>query len=425
LDERVDDPMKPTQRMLWTCSIGQVLECCDFTLYAIFISTLTPLFFPSDDPWSSLMSGWLLFALGHTARPLGGAIFGWAGDRWGRKVSLTASLVLMSVSTFLMSILPVYNTVGLWAPCLLVFCRILQGLSVGGEFNGSMVYVLEQTMKIPPSLRASIIFSTGYAGAVLASLMGMIFYGLGMSGWRWAFLTGSLIGTLALYMRLSLPETPIFQNTQENKDDFQSLKWVDIQQPQFWTIVLIVGYTASLANYALWWGNTNTLKNTSSVWFYVMVIQIGSIVFGLFSGYIASKVGVLTLFRNILKLSVLMLPLAFFLLSTNNFLLNFLGLMLLAAMWGAMAPYGSLYIHFFFPFHRCRLSGLSHGLGTAFIGGVAPLIFTYTHTLWANPCSAGSYIAFILIVLNILFFLSVFKQKVVPSSSYSIPEASL
>ena len=192
--------------------IGNVLEWYDFAVYGYMVAIISGLFFPSSDPTVSIIAAFSAFAAGYFARPLGGAIFGWIGDRYGRKVVLTASVTMMGVATVSMGFLPTYSQVGIIAPILLVLLRIFQGISVGGEYTGSITFVMEHA----PKDRRGWLTSWVGVGAVLGFLIGS---GVGalltanfsetqMSewGWRIPFIAGGLIAILGFFIRRHLTE---------------------------------------------------------------------------------------------------------------------------------------------------------------------------------------------------------------------------
>jgi len=120
------------QRAILAGIAGNVMEWCDFTVYGYFAAVIGRQFFPAEDPVSSLLAAFGVFAAGFLMRPFGSLVFGHIGDKMGRKVALTASVILMAVPTFLIGLLPIYHQIGVTAAALLVLLRLVQGLSVGG-----------------------------------------------------------------------------------------------------------------------------------------------------------------------------------------------------------------------------------------------------------------------------------------------------
>ncbi|HYC33348.1 MAG TPA: MFS transporter, partial [Gemmatimonadales bacterium] len=122
---------------------GNVLEWYDFALFGFFAAQIGHHFFPADDPTASLLAAFGTFAAGFLMRPLGGVLFGWVGDRYGRKQALLWSVMAMALPSFLIGLLPGTETIGIAAPILLLLCRLMQGIAVGGEYGTSSVFLVE------------------------------------------------------------------------------------------------------------------------------------------------------------------------------------------------------------------------------------------------------------------------------------------
>ena len=131
------------RRVIAAGVIGNTLEWYDFAIYGYFAAQIGRHFFPHEDAVAQLLSAFGVFAVGYLVRPIGGVIVGHIGDTLGRRAALTFSVAAMAIPTFLMGLLPGYQTIGLLAPIGLTLLRIVQGLSVGGEYTSSMVFVVE------------------------------------------------------------------------------------------------------------------------------------------------------------------------------------------------------------------------------------------------------------------------------------------
>lgn len=195
-------------------AVGNALEWYDFAVYGLFAPIIGKLFFPSDDQFASLLSAFGVFAVGYAARPVGGLILGYIGDKFGRKPALILSVILMGLATTSIGVLPDHAQLGTSAAFLLVALRIFQGISVGGEFAGSIVFLAESA---PPERRGYFASwpETGaifgfLLGSGVAALVGNIVgeQALHDWGWRIPFLLGGVIAILALLARRNLPESP-------------------------------------------------------------------------------------------------------------------------------------------------------------------------------------------------------------------------
>ena len=206
---------KSLARLAAIGAIGNVLEWYDFAIYGFFASILAVNYFPSDNPTVSLIASFGAFAAGFLMRPVGGALFGHIGDTIGRNRALFLSILLMAVPTGLLALLPTYEVWGVWAAILVVVLRMAQGLAVGGEYTGSIVYLAEHA---PPRRRA---FMTAFPmagatlGILLASGVGAFLSSLltpeqlSSWGWRAAFGVGILVSAIGFLIRRGLPETEI------------------------------------------------------------------------------------------------------------------------------------------------------------------------------------------------------------------------
>lgn len=217
-------------KTLTLAALGGALEFYDFIIFVFFAAVVGELFFPADIPeWLRQVQTFGIFAAGYLARPLGGIIMAHFGDLVGRKKMFTLSILLMAVPTLAMGLLPVYATVGLAAPLLLLLMRILQGAAIGGEVPGAWVFVAEHV----PARRVGIACGTLTAGLTVGILLGSVVAALLNTsltpqaihdgGWRIPFLLGGAFGLLAMYLRRWLQETPIFLELQQRKALAQEL----------------------------------------------------------------------------------------------------------------------------------------------------------------------------------------------------------
>ena len=202
-------------------AIGNALEWYDFALYGYFAPVFAAMFFPSERASVSLLSAFGVFAVGFLARPLGALLFGYIGDTVGRREALTWSVILMAVPTAIVGLLPTYAAIGMAAPLALTLCRFLQGLSVGGEFTGSVTFLVEHAA---PSQRGYIGSWAGFSaqvGALLGSGAGALVTSnlttedLHQWGWRIPFVLGSLIAFVGWYLRTRIPESPAFEQLRQ------------------------------------------------------------------------------------------------------------------------------------------------------------------------------------------------------------------
>jgi len=199
--------------------IGNMLEWYDFAIYGYFAGQIGRTFFPSKDPVTQVLAAFSIFAVGFLMRPLGGAVVGYIGDRFGRQAALTFSVTAMAVPTFLVGILPGYQTLGLAAPIILTLLRMLQGVSVGGECPTSYVFLFEQSAPGRRGLGGSIATVGNCSGILLGSVTGsLIASALSTAeienwGWRIPFILGLLVGVIGYFLRRHMHVAPHAKST--------------------------------------------------------------------------------------------------------------------------------------------------------------------------------------------------------------------
>lgn len=203
----------PKLKPLAAAAVGNIVEWFDLTIYATFAVYFSPLFFPSSNPTAALLSTFAIFAVGFFVRPLGGWILGGYADRRGRKRALTLTIVLMAVPTFVIGLSPTYETIGVFAPVILILARMTQGFAAGGESGGAMAYLHEIAPAHRRGLFTSLWYTTVVVGIILATMIGFVLAKtmstatLGDWGWRIPFLIGGAAGLVGLWVRSSMEET--------------------------------------------------------------------------------------------------------------------------------------------------------------------------------------------------------------------------
>jgi metabolite-proton symporter len=218
-------PINSPAQVLFASLIGTTIEFFDFYIFATAAVLVFPkLFFPSTDPASATLASLATFAIAFFARPIGSALFGHFGDRIGRKATLVAALLTMGLSTVAIGALPTYMSIGVAAPVLLAFFRFGQGLGLGGEWGGAVLLAIENA---PPGKRAwygmfpqlgapiGFLFSGGIFLVLSRFLTDQQFFDF---GWRIPFLASAALVLVGLYVRLTITETPVFQDALNRKE---------------------------------------------------------------------------------------------------------------------------------------------------------------------------------------------------------------
>jgi MHS family shikimate/dehydroshikimate transporter-like MFS transporter len=201
--------------------IGALVEWYDFFLYGTAAALIfNKLFFPNFDPLVGTLVAFATFGAGFIARPIGGLIFGHYGDKIGRKAILIITLLMMGGSTFLIGLLPTYDSIGIWAPILLVTLRIFQGIGIGGEYGGAALLTIEHSPRNKRGFWGGVVQSATSGGLLLASgvfsLTTMLSPEAFQSwGWRIPFLVSILLLGVGTFIRLKITETPAFQEVKD------------------------------------------------------------------------------------------------------------------------------------------------------------------------------------------------------------------
>lgn len=225
---------KKAKKTVVATGIGNAMEWFDFGVYAYTTAYIGANFFsPVENADIRQMLTFAALAIAFLLRPIGGVVFGIIGDKYGRKVVLTSTIILMAFSTLTIGLLPSYDQIGLWAPILLLLARVLQGFSTGGEYAGAMTYVAESSPdKRRNSLGSGLEIGT-LSGYIAASIMIAVltFFltdeQMASFGWRIPFLLGLFLGLFGLYLRRKLEESPVFENdvaTQPERDNINFLQ---------------------------------------------------------------------------------------------------------------------------------------------------------------------------------------------------------
>lgn len=248
--------LSTVRRATLGATVGSIVEWFDVAVYGYLAVVIGEVFFSTNDPTVALLSSFAVFGSAFLVRPLGGIFFGYFGDRLGRKKTLAAVIMLVSAATFCIGLLPTFSMVGALAPILLVFLRLVQGFSAGGEMGGASAFVAEFA---PPSRRGFYV-SLVEMGCILGFLLGsvtVLVLNVSLSeeavmqwGWRIPFLLAAPLGLVGFYIRSRLTETPEFEALQRTgKVEKNPLREVLVNH---WREVLTVAGFALFQNVALY-----------------------------------------------------------------------------------------------------------------------------------------------------------------------------
>lgn len=416
-------------KVLVAGSIGNVLEWYDFALYGYFAPILAPLFFPSEDPLASLLSTFGVFAVGFFARPVGAVLFGHLGDTRGRKTALVWSVMLMAVPTFLLGLLPSHAEIGLAAPIVLTVLRILQGLSVGGEFAGSMAFLVEHA----PAGRRGYAGSWSEFSAQVGILLGSGTVALLTAtldeeqlhtwGWRVPFLLGILVAVVAVYLRTGIEETPEFDRLkdrgavarfplgdvlrQRRRELLQAVGIILLYAASFYLIfVYLITYLSRSLRHPF--GQAMIGTTIGLAVFTLLVPMMGA-----WSDRVGRRLPMLAGAGGLVWLGV---PL-FFLLGQGDWLRLLLAQLTFAVLIAAYAgPMCATVVELFPPEGRYTGVSVAYNIALALFGGTAPLVATFLIDRTQSVMAPSWYLTTCAVV-SFFFLFSLRREPIGPESS--------
>ena len=392
--------------------IGSVIEWYDFFIFGTAAALIFgQLFFPGSDPLLGTLYSFGIYAVGFIARPIGGAFCGHYGDRIGRKSMLVMTLVVMGVATALVGLLPTYESIGIWAPILLIVLRFLQGFAVGGEWGGATLMAVEYA---PPGRRGFYGSWPGMgipAGLVVATAVFTVFSSLPQEqflswGWRVPFLVSIVLVAVGLFVRLKILETPAFRQMQESGGESR-LPVLEVFRDHWRSLLLTMGAFFLLnggfyvtITFMLAYGTQNIGVDSGTMLTGVLIagtIQIFAI--GAFAA-LSDRVGRRPVYLGgAIFLLLFSFPL-FWMVNTANAVLIWLAMSIAIVALGAMyGPSGAFFSELFST--RVRYSGASLGyqLASALAGGFAPVIAVALLSAYGYPAVALYMIVMALITI--------------------------
>ena len=394
------------RRAVIASTIGTAIEWYDFFLYSTMTGLVfAKLFFPRSEPLVGTLEAFAVYAVGFAARPVGAAIFGHYGDRIGRKSTLIATLMLMGIATFLVSLVPTYESIGIWGAVILTFLRFVQGIGVGGEWGGSVLMSMEWArgdkhrgfiaswpqFGVPCGL-----FLANLAVLAFSQMSGEQFLAW---GWRVPFFLSLILVAVGLYIRLGILETPIFRKlVVEQKIERMPMLAVIKQQPKEIILSALVRlaeqapfyiFTAFVFSYGI-----GTLKiSRDFLLFAVLTASIVSFVSIPLFGHISDRIGRKKMYM-LGAVTVGVFGFIYFgMLNTGSLVLIFLAIVLSLVPHDMMyGPQAALIAESFTG--RLRYSGASLGyqLASVIAGGPAPLIATWLFAQYGSAYAVAVYI---------------------------------
>jgi MHS family proline/betaine transporter-like MFS transporter len=364
-------------------AIGNLLEWYDFAIYGYFAPLIGRTFFPHEDSLAQLLSAYGIFAIGFVVRPLGGIVVGHIGDRFGRGAALTVSVSAMAVPTFLIGLLPGYQTLGILAPVLLTVLRMVQGLSVGGESSTSIIFMVERARDGQRGAMGAVACVGASGGMMLGSATGALLASVLPSealeswGWRIPFLLGLAVGIAGYYLRRGLAEAR--RKVSGRPPLIEAVRDHSLLMARLFALSVLnaVGFFVMFVYIVTWLQRADGVSparalgiNTISMLLYMLVM--------FFMAWLSDRVGRKPLMLGAAAICFVgALPL-FWLMHHPDPVLIFLGqfgfIVALGMSWGVQP---SIMVEATPPGARCTVIALSFNITMGLVGGVTPLIATW------------------------------------------------
>jgi MHS family proline/betaine transporter-like MFS transporter len=380
--------MRKSHKIIISGVIGNILENYYYILYANFAVIISKLFFPKTDLYTSMLATFGIFAAGFFMRPIGAIIFGHIGDKYGRRIALSASIMLMSIPTALIGVLPDYSQIGILAPIALLIIRLLQGVSIGGETSGFMTYLMES---MPDSKRKALLGSIAISSTALGLFFGFLssficnfYFSENENAWRIPFLISLPIGIIGIYIRTKLDESPEFKTLQDKgllaKSPFKELfknhtkrffiicgLFISISIPFYIFFAFLATFLIKILHYT---------QVQVSIIYLICTLAFGC--FAPISGWLSDRFGIYkVLLCAILTFTALLFP-VFTLIFRSDFYSTLLGCLIfifLISLYQGSIP--SIILQIFPTKVRAIGTAFSFNMVSAIFGGLAPLVLTW------------------------------------------------
>jgi MHS family proline/betaine transporter-like MFS transporter len=386
-------------RSVAVASIGNILEWFDFTVYGFVAVIMAKHFFPASNEYTSLLLSFATFGAGFVARPIGAVVFGRMGDVKGRKFVLLLSMFLMAAGSFLIGIAPTFASIGMWASMLIVFARVVQGFSAGGEFGNAAAFLIEWAPEGRRGFYGSFhqVGTSGglLVGSVLVAVLSTLLSPADFDNWGWRipFLLGGTLALIGMYMRRNMDETPFFLKKSETDTQQAEL----IIKPILKCIGIVTLWTVSvfvtLVYMPTFTQKFGHLSRSDALWATTIALIVNVLSMPL-AGYLSDRFGRRSLIL-IASVAFALLTVPFFQIivtgttfSTIAFILALFGLF--SATIAATGP--ATISELFATKRRSTWVSIGSAIAVLIFGGFAPFIATLLIEKTGSPISPAYYV---------------------------------
>ncbi|MEK5139994.1 MFS transporter [Priestia sp. FSL W8-0001] len=417
---------KEMKKILSGSAFGNMIEWFDYASYGYLAIIIASVFFAPGDTTAALLSTFAIFALSFIVRPIGGIVWGYYGDRIGRKKILVLTMFMMSISTFCIGLIPSYSSIGILAPILLLACRIVQGFSASGEYAGASLMIAEHAPKNKRGLLVSMVPASTAAGMLLGAVFASTLEftlteeALHSWGWRIPFLLSLPLGIIGLFIRLKMEDSPEFNQLLEEKSSSKQLGIIEgIRQNGKKIIIalgviclnavgfyIILSYMPTYLTTVLEFDSLqSTLTTIFTLLAYVIMLPI--------VGALTDKVGRKPVLITACILFIIFTYPIFTLMSLGG-AFTITSMILLGAILACNDGVLATFLSEMFP-TEVRYSGfaLSFNAGNAIFGGTSPYVATFLIAATGNDFAP----AFYLVVAAIIALIALIKTTETSSVS--------
>ncbi|MDF1756878.1 MAG: MFS transporter [Legionellaceae bacterium] len=394
--------LNSSKRALIAGTSGTALQWYDFAIFGYFAPVIAATFFPANNAIAALLSAFGLFAVGYFLAPLGSIVFGYIGDRYGRKKALTLSILGMAIPTAIIGVLPGYQSIGLLAPLLVTVLRMMQGFVASSEFSGSAIFLVEHAKPGQKAFYGCLTSISYSLGVIIAGLTASFLTSSFMPewGWRIGFVISLIAGIVIFYLRNQVSETPTYQKiSSKDKPRLPIFTAFKLVPSAFFGVIGIAWFTGimTFGTYVFAASFLHIyfkLPLSSATLITTLALAVDVIIEPLMA-ILADKIGHLRIIMTGILLVILCSFPAFYLITSNNIALIIMGMALLSFLIAITFAPMNAYTVELFP-ESCRYSGfgVSFHLGISLFGGTSPLFLLWLVEKTGNIMAPAYYYIF-------------------------------